>query len=67
MPDQPSGRGMKLQANIVKSKVESLKSKVPVTTPSSLRLDSKKYGKQAQKFKERIEEVKPDICIVVAY
>ncbi len=36
-------------------------------TPKSLRLDSKKYGKQAQEFKKRIEDIKPDLCIVVAY
>lgn len=78
MPDQPSGRGMKLQPNIVKQKVinhqiwidwkqEKDNQEAIVVTPESLRLDSKKYGKQAQKFKKRIEEIQPDLCVVVAY
>lgn len=68
MPDQPSGRGMKMQANVVKASSQKLvANSLKIVTPVSLRLDSKKYGKEAQDFQKRIEDIKPDLCVVVAY
>lgn len=71
MPDEPSGRGMRVQENIIKSTAKKLTDTPShdtyIQTPRSLRLDSKKYAEEARAFQARIEEINPDICVVVAY
>ncbi len=38
-----------------------------IQTPESLRLDSKKYAKEANNFKLRLEAKQPDYLVVIAY
>ena len=66
MPDMPSGRGMKMQENIISQTAQQLH----VTTikkPRSLRLDSKKYADEAQETYKRLQSLDVDILYVVAY
>ncbi len=77
MPDKPSDRWMKVKPNIIKTEWEKisppdkgdkggLKNEF-IQTPSSLRLDSKKYAEEAHNFKLRLEAKKPDYLVVIAY
>ena len=65
MPDAPAGRGMKMQENVIKTKWKSMK--YDVQTPNSLRLDSKKYGDEAESFQQWLVDKKPDFLVVIAY
>ncbi len=38
-----------------------------IKTPRSLRLESKKYGKEAQETYQRLQELQPDFIVVIAY
>lgn len=38
-----------------------------ITTPRSLRLDSKKYAVDAQEFQHWVSDLKPDLFVVIAY
>ena len=68
MPDAPSGRGMKVQENVIKQHSQKLELlTTDIQTPHSLRLDSKKYAEEAKEFKQRIEAKQPDMCVVIAY
>lgn len=58
MPDMPSGRGLQLQENIIKtasSKLQAQGSPFEVKTPHSLRLDSKKYAQEAAETYEWLQ------------
>lgn len=63
-PDRPAGRGMKLQPSAVKKL--ALANDIPVDQPVSLRIDGK-YGEEAQRVYDRIQAIKPDVMVVVAY
>lgn len=65
MPDAPAGRGMKMQENVVKTKAKE--HNYDITTPNSLRLDSKKYANEAKQFQQRLIDKKPDFLVVIAY
>lgn len=69
MPDAPSGRGMKMQENVIKQCSQELEllATEDIQTPNSLRLDSKKYADEVQQFKQRIEAKQPDMYVVIAY
>jgi methionyl-tRNA formyltransferase len=67
-PDEPSGRGMKMQSNIIKTLAQQLD--IPddhIYTPESLRLDSKKYADQAYHIYTSLVDLAPDYIIVIAY
>ena len=63
-PDRPAGRGMKLQPSAVKKL--AVANHIPVEQPVSLRLDGK-YGEEAQRVYDRIQAIKPEVMVVVAY
>lgn len=68
MPDMPSGRGMKMQENVIA--MNSWKfwiAKDNIKKPRSLRLDSKKYVDEAKETYERLQLLDIDILYVVAY
>lgn len=65
MPDAPAGRGMKMQENVVKTKAKEYN--YDITTPNSLRLDSKKYAHEAKQFQQWLADKKPDFLVVIAY
>jgi methionyl-tRNA formyltransferase len=67
MPDQAQGRGMKVQPNIIKQTTHQLDAIIPVFTPRSLRLDSRKYADDAVQFKTDFESLQADLVVVVAY
>lgn len=68
MPDMPSGRGMKMQKNIIWLKAWELWiDSTNIKKPHSLRLDSKKYAYEAQETYEWIKELNVDILYVIAY
>lgn len=68
MPDMPSGRGMKMQENIIWLKAWELWiDSTNIKKPHSLRLDSKKYAYEAQETYEWIKELNVDILYVIAY
>lgn len=67
-PDQSSGRGMKMQANIVKTKaLELLGDKANIVTPQTLKLKSKQYPGKAKKFHSWLKNLAPDYLVVIAY
>lgn len=67
-PDQPSGRGMKMQANVIKSEWEKLGLQAEdITTPNTLRLKSKQYPWEWSQFASWLESKKPDFLVVIAY
>lgn len=65
MPDAPSGRGMKMQENIIKTTAK--KYHFDIQTPNSLRYESKKYADEAISFQQRLTTKKPDYIVVIAY
>lgn len=68
MPDMPSGRGMKIQENIIAAKSWELKiENDSIKKPYSLRLDSKKYASEAKETYEWLQSLDIDILYVVAY
>ena len=68
MPDMARDRGQKLKQNIIKSTALDLWIDAStIKHPQSLRVASKKYGKEAKQTKERLEEINPDFLVVIAY
>ena len=68
MPDMPSGRGMKMQENVIGVKSYELWiTSEHIHKPHSLRLDSKKYSEEAKKTYARLQSLDIDILYVVAY
>ena len=65
MPDAPSGRGMKMQENVIKTTAK--KYSFDVQTPNSLHHESTKYGNEAKEFQQRLTNKKPDFLVVIAY
>ncbi|MBT2322306.1 methionyl-tRNA formyltransferase [Variovorax paradoxus] len=63
-PDRPAGRGMKLQASLVKQ--FAVAHGWPVAQPRSLRLDGK-YPEDAAAAQAAIVEAKADVMVVAAY
>ena len=63
-PDRPAGRGMKLQASVVKQFAES--HGITLVQPRSLRLDSK-YPDDATLARAAIEAARADVMVVAAY
>ena len=63
-PDRPGGRGMKLQASVVKQ--FALAHHIPLAQPRSLRLDGK-YPDDARQAREAIEAARADVMVVAAY
>lgn len=62
-PDRPAGRGRKLKASEVKQL--ALDHQIRVETPLSLSL--KKGGEEAVAIRELLNEIQPDLLVVVAY
>ncbi len=68
MPDAPAGRWMKMQPNPIKTHAQQLGLKESnIQTPRSLQLTSPKFGKQAQEFHDRLNDLEPDFIVVIAY
>lgn len=68
MSDKPSGRGLKMKPNIIKSESLGLWiNEKNIKTPRSLKLSSKKYKSDAEEMKQRLEDMKPDFIVVIAY
>lgn len=65
-PDQPSGRGMEVKANIIKITSQELGIDT-IVTPNSLRLDSKKYPWEWETFQRWLQNLHPDYIVVIAY
>jgi methionyl-tRNA formyltransferase len=63
-PDRPAGRGLKLQASVVKQ--FALTHNIPVAQPRSLRLDGK-YPEEAAVARDAIVAARTDIIVVAAY
>ena len=63
-PDRPAGRGMKLQASVVKQFAES--HGITLAQPRSLRLDGK-YPDDATLARAAIEAARADVMVVAAY
>ncbi|MEY4767040.1 MAG: hypothetical protein RI907_3713 [Pseudomonadota bacterium] len=63
-PDRPAGRGMKLQASAVKQ--VALSHHLPVSQPTSLKLDGK-YPEEAAAAREALLAAAPDVMVVAAY
>ena len=63
-PDRPAGRGMKLQASVVKQFAES--HGIALAQPRSLRLDGK-YPDDATLARAAIEAARADVMVVAAY
>jgi methionyl-tRNA formyltransferase len=69
-PDQSSGRGMKMKANIIKTKALELlgaKATSLIQTPHTLKLRSKQYPWEGQEFYNWIKDIHPDYLVVIAY
>jgi methionyl-tRNA formyltransferase len=72
-PDRAVGRGMKMRKNIIKETAEKIVrtredwKESFISTPPSLRLNSKKYATEAQEFQSWLEQKKPDLLVVIAY
>ena len=68
MPDVASGRGMKMQENVIAVKSVELRVKSEnIKKPRSLRLDSKKYADDAKETYEWMKGLDIDILYVIAY
>ncbi len=63
-PDRPAGRGMKLQASVVKE--WALAHAVPVQQPRSLRLDGA-YADEARQAQQALEQAGAQAMVVAAY
>jgi methionyl-tRNA formyltransferase len=63
-PDRPAGRGLKLQASVVKQL--ALAHGLPVAQPRSLRLDGK-YPQDAAAAELALRDARPDVLVVAAY
>jgi methionyl-tRNA formyltransferase len=62
---------MKVQENVIKKEAKLIDNGQwttdNVTTPLSLRLDSKKYAPDAEAFQQWVNNLKPDLFVVIAY
>jgi methionyl-tRNA formyltransferase len=65
-PDRPAGRGMKLQASVVKQWAQSQAGPIALAQPRSLRLDGK-YPEDAAAARAAIAAAHADVMVVVAY
>jgi methionyl-tRNA formyltransferase len=63
-PDRPAGRGLKLQASVVKQ--FALEHGIPVAQPRSLKLDGK-YPEDATSARQAIVDAQADVMVVAAY
>ena len=63
-PDRPAGRGMKLQASVVKQ--YAVAHGLPVVQPHSLKLDGK-YPQEAAAAQAFIAQAQADVMVVAAY
>ncbi len=63
-PDRPAGRGLKLQASVVK--LLALAHGLPVVQPRSLRLDGKSPD-DAAAARDALQAARPDVLVVAAY
>lgn len=63
-PDRPAGRGMKLQASVVKQ--FAIEHGIAVAQPRSLRLDGK-YPEDARAAQQAIQDAQADVMVVAAY
>ena len=63
-PDRPAGRGMKLQASVVKQFAQT--HQLPVLQPHSLKLDGK-YPEEALAAQQFIAQAQADVMVVAAY
>lgn len=66
MPDAARDRWQKIKENIIKIQATKLGIQ-EISTPNSLRLNSKKYALEAQDFQKRLIDLQPDFLVVVAY
>lgn len=66
-PDQPSWRWMELKPNTIKQRSQDNTKNIPITTPQTLRLHSKSFPWDGEKFLERIQNLQPDYIVVIAY
>ena len=66
-PDQPSGRWMNLQANIIKQWSNEHITNCPIITPQTLRTSHKRYGWEAKESIQALKQLKPDFFVVIAY
>ena len=65
MPDAPSGRGMEMHENVIKSEALKFKTKTDfVCTPTKLNPEKSEEGKQ---FAEWLKSKNPDFLVVIAY
>lgn len=65
-PDQPSGRGMKMHANSIKEKALEY-GITNISTPQTLRINSKKYPWEWEQCRQWLHEIQPDYNLVIAY
>jgi len=61
-PDKPSGRGMEMHENIIKT--EAKKIGIQVQTPNKLNPEKSEEGKE---FAQRLKDKQPDFLVVIAY
>ncbi len=68
MPDQPSGRGMKMQANIIKQTTQDWNTQhdtdIPIYTPARIRPDKSDEGAA---FMKHLKDLDADYFVVIAY
>lgn len=68
MPDQASGRGMKMQANIIKQSTQEWNEQhdtaIPIYTPARIRPDKSDEGAE---FMKQLQELDADYFVVIAY
>lgn len=67
MPEQPIGRGMHLQKNIIARWLEEKAYQIPIFTPRTLREDHKTHRDDAIFVTEQLTHLRPDIFVVIAY
>ncbi len=67
VPEQPIGRGMHLQKNIIARWLEEKAYQIPIFTPRTLREDHKTHRDDAIFVTEQLTHLRPDIFVVIAY
>lgn len=67
VPEQPIGRGMHLQKNVVAQWLEEHAYTIPLFTPRTLRPEHRSRGDDAVYVTQQITHLQPDIFVVVAY
>lgn len=63
-PDKPSGRGMEMHENIIKTEAKKILSETNIITPNRLHPDKSDEGKQ---FAHWLTDKQPDFLVVIAY